>query len=177
MALDLTGCNTVSLFGVQGFGKSYTLGVMAEMAVRPVAGINVLPAPLATVIFHYHKSDAYAPPEFAAAVRPNTKVVEVERLLQEYGARPAALEDVMLLTPECVLRTAKGITRASKSVRSSLHPPNSVQRVGSFCWGRTEISLYIRTGSHYASSPTRAELWTALKRRFARRSCRLGLGD
>ena len=70
VGLDLTGCNTISLFGVQGFGKSYTLGVIAEMATTRVSGINVLPSPLATVIFHYHKSDAYAP-EFAAAQAPN----------------------------------------------------------------------------------------------------------
>ena len=36
VAVDLTGCNTISLFGVQGFGKSYTLGVIAEMATTPV---------------------------------------------------------------------------------------------------------------------------------------------
>src|SRR5262249_143254 len=42
---------------------------------------------------------AYAP-EFATAVRPNSKAVEVERLLLEYGARPASLEDVMLITSE-----------------------------------------------------------------------------
>jgi DNA phosphorothioation-dependent restriction protein DptH len=99
VALDLNGCNTISLFGVQGFGKSYTLGVVAEMASAHVSGINVLPSPLATVIFHYHKSDAYAP-EYAAARAPNEKRSEVERLLQEYGARPTGLRDVVLLAPE-----------------------------------------------------------------------------
>jgi hypothetical protein len=98
VAIDLTGCNTISLFGVQGFGKSYTLGVVAEMAVRAVAGINRLPAPLATVIFHYHKSDAYAP-EFLSAVAPNARRSEVDRLRDEYGASPAGLTDVVLLTP------------------------------------------------------------------------------
>ena len=52
VAIDLNGCNTISLFGVQGFGKSYTLGVIAEMACARVPGINELPSPLATVIFH-----------------------------------------------------------------------------------------------------------------------------
>jgi hypothetical protein len=99
IALDLTGCNTISLFGVQGFGKSYTLGVIAEMATTRVSGINVLPAPLATVVFHYHKSDAYAP-EMAAAVRPNEKSREVSQLLEEFRARPAGLKDVVLLSPE-----------------------------------------------------------------------------
>ena len=99
VAIDLNGCNTVSLFGVQGFGKSYTLGVISEMASRAVAGINVLPAPLATVIFHYHKSDAYAP-EYASAILPNHKTREVEMLRTEYGAMPAGLDDIVLLTPE-----------------------------------------------------------------------------
>lgn len=58
-----------------------------------------LPSPLATVVFHYHKSDAYAP-EFAAATRPNQKPREIERLLNEYGARPQHLRDVLLLSPE-----------------------------------------------------------------------------
>jgi DNA phosphorothioation-dependent restriction protein DptH len=99
VGLDLNGCNTVSLFGVQGFGKSYTLGVISEMATKAVSGINVLPAPLATVIFHYHKSDAYAP-EYASAVLPNHKAREVEALRIDYGAAPAALDDVVLLAPE-----------------------------------------------------------------------------
>jgi DNA phosphorothioation-dependent restriction protein DptH len=99
VGIDLNGCNTISLFGVQGFGKSYTLGVISEMATKAVAGINVLPAPLATVIFHYHKSDAYEP-EYASAVLPNHKARELEALRQEYGANPAGLDDVVLLTPE-----------------------------------------------------------------------------
>jgi len=99
VAIDLSGCNTISLFGVQGFGKSYTLGVIAEMAVRQVAGINVLPAPLATVIFHYHKSDAYCP-EFATAIAPNRKPREIEALRRLYKANPEGLPDVLILTPQ-----------------------------------------------------------------------------
>jgi hypothetical protein len=99
VAIDLNGCNTISLFGVQGFGKSYTLGVIAEMASVAEPGINVLPSPLATVIFHYHKSDAYAP-EYASAVAANQKQSEVERLRAEYGANASGLHDVVLLAPE-----------------------------------------------------------------------------
>jgi DNA phosphorothioation-dependent restriction protein DptH len=99
VAIDLTGSNTISLFGVQGFGKSYSLGAIAEMATTTVPGVNVLPSPLAAVIFHYHKSDAFAP-EMAAAVAPNEKPREIEQLLREYGARPTGLRDVVLLAPE-----------------------------------------------------------------------------
>jgi hypothetical protein len=98
VAIDLNGCNTISLFGVQGFGKSYTLGVIAEMASAVNPGINVLPSPLATVIFHYHKSDAYEP-EYASAASPNQKPSELERLRNEFGAAPRGLEDVVLLVP------------------------------------------------------------------------------
>lgn len=106
VAIDLNGCNTVSLFGVQGFGKSYTLGVIAEMATLAAPGINVLPSPLATVIFHYHKSDAYAP-EYASATLPNRKAREIEALRDEFGAEPAGLQDVVLLTPEARVEDRK----------------------------------------------------------------------
>jgi hypothetical protein len=108
VTLDLSGCNTISLFGVQGFGKSYTMGAIAEMATQPVPGINILPAPLATVIFHYHKSDSY-PPEFATSTAPNLKTREVDVLQRDYGAKPRGLSDVVLLAPE-----AKVVERANQ---------------------------------------------------------------
>src|SRR5262245_41918547 len=69
------------------------------MASTVDPGINILPSPLATVIFHYHKSDAYAP-EYASAVAANQKQSEIERLHAEYGAYPVGLRDVVLLAPE-----------------------------------------------------------------------------
>jgi len=97
VALDLNGTNTISLFGVQGGGKSYTVGSIIEMATQPFPGINLLPSPLASVIFHYHQSQDY-PPEFVSMVEPNSAEAEVRALAQEYGARPARLEDVLILT-------------------------------------------------------------------------------
>ncbi|NEZ64670.1 hypothetical protein D0962_18065 [Leptolyngbyaceae cyanobacterium CCMR0082] len=99
VAIDLTGCNTISLFGVQGFGKSYTLGVISEMGAQEMPGINALSNPLATVFFHYHKSDTYEP-EFLDAVNPNNKQREIDKLLAEYQAHPAGLRDVLILVPE-----------------------------------------------------------------------------
>ena len=55
LALDLNGCNTISLFGVPGAGKSYSIGTVVEMAVKPIQGINYLPSPLAGVIFIFMK--------------------------------------------------------------------------------------------------------------------------
>ncbi|MBN2006292.1 MAG: hypothetical protein JXA21_23260 [Anaerolineae bacterium] len=97
LALDLNGTNTISLFGVQGSGKSYTVGSVVEMATQTFEGINVLPSPLATVIFHYHESQDY-PPEFVSMVAPNNAEDEVKALAEEYGAHPKRLEDVVILT-------------------------------------------------------------------------------
>ena len=97
LALDLNGTNTISLFGVQGGGKSYTVGTIVEMATRQLPGINYLPKPLATVIFHYHESQDY-PPEFVSMIHPNDKESEIKALAQEYGALPGALDDVLILT-------------------------------------------------------------------------------
>ncbi len=63
IAMDLNGCNTLSVFGVQGSGKSYTVGSVLEMATTPIPGLNQLPRPLGAVVFHYHQTQDY-PPEF-----------------------------------------------------------------------------------------------------------------
>lgn len=98
VALDLNHTHTISLFGVQGGGKSYTLGTVAEMASLPIEGINRLPQPLATVIFHYSPTMDYAP-EFTSMVAPNSDEAQVAALRERYGAEPRALEDVLLLVP------------------------------------------------------------------------------
>ncbi|GMU64615.1 MAG: hypothetical protein AMXMBFR36_08890 [Acidobacteriota bacterium] len=98
VALDLNQTHTISLFGVQGGGKSYTLGTVAEMASLPIDGINRLPQPLATVIFHYSPTMDYAP-EFTSMVAPNSDAAQVATLRERYGAEPRALEDVLLLVP------------------------------------------------------------------------------
>ncbi|TAK28174.1 MAG: ATP-binding protein [Chloroflexota bacterium] len=98
VALDLNGCNTLSLFGVQGGGKSYTMGAILEMALRKLPGLNILPHPLAAVVFHYNESQDYAP-EFVSMNHPNRVVSEVARLRGEYGGEPSSVEDVLVLAP------------------------------------------------------------------------------
>lgn len=98
VALDLNQTHTISLFGVQGGGKSYTLGSIAEMASLRIPGINCLPEPLATVIFHYSPTMDYKP-EFTSMVKANTVEDQVRQLRQTYGAEPSALSDVLLLVP------------------------------------------------------------------------------
>jgi hypothetical protein len=98
VALDLNQTHTISLFGVQGGGKSYTLGSVAEMASLPIPGINCLPEPLATVIFHYSPTMDYKP-EFTSMVQANSDEDQVRALRETYGAEPKALTDVVLLVP------------------------------------------------------------------------------
>lgn len=98
VALDLNETHTISLFGVQGGGKSYTLGAIAEMASLPIPNVNRLRQPLATVIFHYSSTMDYKP-EFTTMVEPNTDESQVAALRERYGAEPRALADVVLLVP------------------------------------------------------------------------------
>ena len=99
IALDLNGCDTVSLFGVQGSGKSYTLGAVSEMASMAIDGVNLMPSPAAAVVFHYHKGESYEP-ELLAAREPNGRQDEVRALFHQYGARPKGFDDMLLLVPE-----------------------------------------------------------------------------
>jgi hypothetical protein len=98
VALDLNQTHTISLFGVQGGGKSYTLGSIIEMATLALGGINHLPQPLATVVFHYSQTQDYKP-EFTSMNRPNDDVRAIETLAVDYHARTAALRDMVLLVP------------------------------------------------------------------------------
>jgi len=100
IALDLSETNTISLFGVQGGGKSYTIGTITEMVLKQFSHINELPAPLAGVIFHYSESMDYEP-EFTSMIYPNDKKDELQKLKDEYfGANPGCLADVVILTPQ-----------------------------------------------------------------------------
>lgn len=98
VAIDLNHTQTISLVGVQGGGKSYTLGTVAEMASLPVDHINLLPQPLATVIFHYSPTMDYRP-EFTSMVEGNSDEEQIRALREIYGAEPKALTDVILLVP------------------------------------------------------------------------------
>jgi len=98
VALDLNQTHTISLFGVQGGGKSYTLGSIAEMASLAIPAINLLPEPLATVIFHYSPTMDYKP-EFTSMIAANTIEEQVKQLREDYGAEPRSLNDVVLLVP------------------------------------------------------------------------------
>ena len=102
IALDLNQTHTISLFGVQGSGKSYTLGSIIEMACLDIPNINKLPSPLSTVVFHYSQTQDY-PPEFTSMVSPNKDASQVDRLVEFYRAKPANLTDITILVPKAKL--------------------------------------------------------------------------
>ncbi|AEP29400.1 methylation-associated defense system ATP-binding protein MAD8 [Brumicola nitratireducens] len=99
IALDLNHTHTISLFGVQGGGKSYTLGSVVEMATKSIPSINTLHKELASVIFHYSQTQDYKP-EFTSMIAPNDDASQIAKLKKVYGAEPTSLDDVVLLTPE-----------------------------------------------------------------------------
>ena len=98
IAIDLSETNTISLFGVQGGGKSYTIGTVTEMTLKQFSKINLLPAPMASVIFHYSESMDYAP-EFTSMIHPNDETGQLKKLKDIYGAEPDKIEDVIMLCP------------------------------------------------------------------------------
>lgn len=106
IALDLNQTHTISLFGVQGGGKSYTLGTIVEMACMHIRGVNLLPHPLAGVIFHYSSTLDYKP-EFTSMVAPNGAAAEVAALRERYRAEPQALSDIVILTPSAKVAERK----------------------------------------------------------------------
>jgi DNA phosphorothioation-dependent restriction protein DptH len=106
IALDLNHTHTISLFGVQGGGKSYTLGTVVEMATMPIPAINNLSKALASVIFHYSATQDYKP-EFTSMIAPNDDEAQLSTLKKIYGAEPQSLSDVVLLTPEDKLEQRK----------------------------------------------------------------------
>lgn len=98
VALDANKTNTISLFGVQGGGKSYTIGIITEMMLKQFDNINKLPSPLAGVLFHYSDTVDYAP-EATSMAFPNDTVSELAALKSRYGAEPDRLDDIVLLVP------------------------------------------------------------------------------
>ncbi|WP_213087048.1 methylation-associated defense system ATP-binding protein MAD8 [Chitinophaga agrisoli] len=99
IAIDLSETNTISLFGVQGGGKSYTIGTISEMVLKQINHVNKLPSPLAGIIFHYSESMDYEP-EFTSIQQPNDKQSELSKLKERYGAQPDRIDDVVILTPK-----------------------------------------------------------------------------
>ena len=102
VAFDTDGTNVVSVFGVQGSGKSYTVGNLIEAALFPDPELNRLPHPLAAIVFHYSTDQTYLP-EFAAMSAPNDDQRAVELLRRDYSVEPTGVADVQVIVPEALL--------------------------------------------------------------------------
>lgn len=98
IAMDLSETNTISLFGIQGGGKSYSIGTVTEMVLKQFENINILPSPLAGVIFHYSESMDYEP-EFTSMKYANDNQKEIHKLIKEYKGTPNSIDDIIILTP------------------------------------------------------------------------------
>lgn len=98
IAIDLSETNTISLFGVQGGGKSYTIGTVTEMTLKQFPNVNLLPSPMASVIFHYSESMDYEP-ESTSMILPNDDAAQLKKLKDVYGADPGCIDDVIMLCP------------------------------------------------------------------------------
>jgi DNA phosphorothioation-dependent restriction protein DptH len=151
VALDLDQTHTISLFGVQGGGKSYTLGSIIEMACLPIPHINQLLNPLATILFHYSATKEYKP-EFVTMNRQNTVADQIAPLRERYQAQPQALRDIVLLTPKAQLDerraeypdiTVEPMTFSSAELKAS-HWKFLMRAVGNQSLYLRQINLIIR---------------------------------
>ena len=68
------------------------------MTLKQFPNINLLPAPMASVIFHYSESMDYAP-EFTSMIYPNDEAGQLKKLKDIYGAEPDNINDVIMLCP------------------------------------------------------------------------------
>ena len=104
-ALDLGGTNVITVFGVQGSGKSYTVGSLIEGGLLNAPRLGPLPQPLATVVFHY-SADATYRSEFATLSDPNDDP-DSSGWLQQNGLAGKSVHDVVVLASERQLETRR----------------------------------------------------------------------
>jgi hypothetical protein len=96
IALDFDRPKAAGIFGYMGSGKSYLLGAIIEAALEPIPNINLLPDPLAVVIFNYRRNalDRF---ELASLASPNQKASDAERLATQFDAHPQGMRDIQIL--------------------------------------------------------------------------------
>jgi DNA phosphorothioation-dependent restriction protein DptH len=121
VAVDLNTITAACLFGEPGAGKSYCMGSFLEMGLMPIPGVNVLPVPLASVVFHYSSSPAYKP-EMAASLLPNDHAAQRALLKERYGADPAGVAEVLLLAPSDLVATRRAEFPGVTCARLAFHP-------------------------------------------------------
>ncbi len=108
IALSTNDSFAWSVIGSPGSGKSYLLGVLAELGVQPFGnGLNLVEKPLTIFLPHYHEDGHLYEPEFTSLRKPNTVLSELKILAEAYGATPNGIADVWLLVPPDQVRKRK----------------------------------------------------------------------
>lgn len=97
VALDVNGTNVISLFGVQGSGKSFTTGSIVEAGLIQEPRLGKLTNQLATVVFHYSR-DMSVKCEYGSMSEPSDDESSIE-WLRERGVEPATVDEVVVLVP------------------------------------------------------------------------------
>lgn len=76
------------------------------MVVKQFSKVNLLPAPMASIIFHYSDSMDYAP-EFTSMVYPNDDAGQLAKLKAEYGAEASSVMMSYFLHQQAKLKFAR----------------------------------------------------------------------
>ncbi len=87
--LDLYHPHVITILGVQGSGKSYTAGVILEMALKSIENISDLRKPLSGVIFHFSREESRVP-EWIGLNFPNDDIEQIEKL-KMHGLKPTSI--------------------------------------------------------------------------------------
>ena len=125
VAIDLDNPKAVGIFGYMGSGKSYLLGNIIESALIHIPKVNVLPAPLAVVIFNYRRnaSDRF---ELSSLALPNNDPHDIERLAIEYGAAPIGIPGVDVLCLPGELRPQRRLEYGSLTSSELFFSPSAL---------------------------------------------------
>ena len=93
LAVSFAKPQCMVVLGYMGSGKSYTLGVLIESALRSLPNLSRHKRPMCMVAFNYRRNPE-ARFEHGGYAWPNPKPGEVDRLRKEYGAEAAGVERV-----------------------------------------------------------------------------------
>jgi hypothetical protein len=104
VAIDL-GPNVISVFGVQGSGKSYTVGTIIEAALLPTPKLHKLDTPLGVAVFHYSDNPTYVP-EYTSMMSPSPDD-RTKELLGRLGLPPQGVGDLVIVVPPRTLEQRK----------------------------------------------------------------------
>lgn len=93
LGISLTKPQCAVVLGYMGSGKSYALGVLIENALLETQKLIRQSRPMSVVAFNFRRNPE-ARFEYAGFGQPNSKQVEVEKLISQYSANPDAISTI-----------------------------------------------------------------------------------